>query len=197
MQEMNGHIVEFIPEQHIYVIDGIITPSVSEILAFKFDDYSGVPREMLQRASERGTELHKAIEEYEKTGETSELKELKNYQFLKKHYGFENIDNEVTVMYERDGRTLYAGTLDQLIKIDGKLGINDFKRVSAPNKNKIAYQLNLYRLAYEQTFKRKIDFLAFTHLREDVRKFRRLPIDEETALELVQEYCERDVENEF
>lgn len=197
MQEMNGHIVEFIPEQHIYVIDGIITPSVSEILAFKFDDYSGVPREMLQRASERGTELHKAIEEYEKTGKTSELKELKNYQFLKKHYGFENIDNEVTVMYERDGRTLYAGTLDQLIKIDGKLGINDFKRVSAPNKNKIAYQLNLYRLAYEQTFKQKIDFLAFTHLREDVRKFRRLPIDEETALELVQEYCERGVENEF
>ena len=197
MQEMNGHIVEFIPEQHIYVIDGIITPSVSEILAFKFDDYSGVPREMLQRASERGTELHKAIEEYEKTGKTSELKELKNYQFLKKHYGFENIDNEVTVMYERDGRTLYAGTLDQLIKIDGKLGINDFKRVSAPNKNKIAYQLNLYRLAYEQTFKRKIDFLAFTRLREDVRKFRRLPIDEEAALELVQEYCERGVENEF
>ena len=197
MQEMNGHIVEFIPEQHIYVIDGIITPSVSEILAFKFYDYSGVPREMLQRASERGTELHKAIEEYEKTGKTSELKELKNYQFLKKHYGFENIDNEVTVMYERDGRTLYAGTLDQLIKIDGKLGINDFKRVSAPNKNKIAYQLNLYRLAYEQTFKQKIDFLAFTHLREDVRKFRRLPIDEETALELVQEYCERGVENEF
>ena len=197
MQEMNGHIVEFIPEQHIYIIDGIITPSVSEILAFKFDDYSGVPREMLQRASERGTELHKAIEEYEKTGKTSELKELKNYQFLKKHYGFENIDNEVTVMYERDGRTLYAGTLDQLIKIDGKLGINDFKRVSAPNKNKIAYQLNLYRLAYEQTFKRKIDFLAFTHLREDERKFRRLPIDEEAALELVQEYCERDVENEF
>ena len=125
------------------------------------------------------------------------MKELKNYQFLKKHYGFENIDNEVTVMYERDGRTLYAGTLDQLIKIDGKLGINDFKRVSAPNKNKIAYQLNLYRLAYEQTFKRKIDFLAFTHLREDVRKFRRLPIDEETALELVQEYCEGGVENEF
>ena len=197
MQEMNGHIVEFIPEQHIYVIDGIITPSVSEILAFKFDDYSGVPREMLQRASERGTELHKAIEEYENTMKTSELKELKNYQFLKKHYGFENIDNEVTVMYERDGRTLYAGTLDQLIKIDGKLGINDFKRVSAPNKNKIAYQLNLYRLAYEQTFNRKIDFLAFTHLREDVRKFRRLPIDEETALELVQEYCERGVENEF
>ena len=86
MQEMNGHIVEFIPEH------GIITPSVSEILAFKFDDYSGVPREMLQRASERGTELHKAIEEYEKTGKTSELKELKNYQFLKN----QSMDLEIT-----------------------------------------------------------------------------------------------------
>ena len=185
--------MEFIPEIHKYIVDGIITPCVSNILAYKFNDYVGVSKEVLNRAAEKGTELHKAIEDFEKEGKPSDLKEFKNYQFLKKHYGFENIDNELPVIYEEDGRVLYTGTLDQLIKINGKLGINDFKRVSAPNKQKIAYQLNLYRLAFEQTYNQPIEFLAFTHLREDVRKFHYLPINEETALELLNEFLEKGI----
>ena len=66
--------------------------------------------------------------------------------------------------------------------------VNDFKRVSAPNKEKIAYQLNLYKLAYEQTYNKKIEGLYFTHLREEVRKFVPLPINEKAALELVDQY---------
>lgn len=189
--EINGHTLELIPETHQYIVDGIITPCVSNILAYKFNDYSGVSKEVLNRAAEKGTALHKAIEDFEKQGIPSDLKEFKNYQFLKKHYCFENIKNELPVIYERDGRVLYTGTLDQLIRIDGKLGINDFKRVSAPNKEKIAYQLNFYRLAYEQSYKEPIEFLSFTHLREDVRKFHRLPINEEAALDLLNEFLEK------
>ena len=192
-REINGHILEFIPETHQYIVDGIITPCVSNILAYKFNDYRNVPQDIIQRAGERGTDLHKAIEDFEKEGKQSDLKELKNYQFLKKQYGFENIENELPVIYEKDGRVLYTGTLDQIILLDGKLGINDFKRVSAPNKSKIAYQLNFYRLAYEQTYGKKIEFLAFTHLRETVRKFHRLPINEEITLNLLNEYYEKGI----
>ena len=186
--EINGHIVEFLPETHLYLVDGVLTPCVSEILAFKFNDYKGVSREVLQRASERGTELHKAIEDYEQKGIVSDLKEFKNYLFLKKHYKFVNIANEVPILYENGDRVLFVGTLDQIIELDGKCGINDFKRVSAPNREKIAYQLNLYKLGYEQSYNKKIDFVSFTHLREDVRKFNMLPINEEMALQLVNEY---------
>ena len=63
--EINGHIVEFIPETHQYLVDGILTPCVSNILAYKFNDYGTVSQEILQRASERGTQLHEAIESYE------------------------------------------------------------------------------------------------------------------------------------
>lgn len=188
--EINGHLVEFIEEQHLYLVDGILTPCVSNILAYKFNDYGTVPKEFLQRASERGTELHEAIERYEQDGTTSELMEFKNYLFLKKHYGFKNIANEVPVIYEKDGTVLYVGTLDQIIELDGKLGINDFKRVSAPNKQKIAYQLNFYKLAYEQSYNKKVDFVAFTHLRETVRKFNKLPINEEVTLNLLNEFLE-------
>ena len=190
--QINNHTIEFLEEQHLYVCDGILVPCVSNILAFKFNDYTGVSREVLQRASEKGSELHKAIEIYEQQGITSDLREFKNYLFLKKQFKFENIENEVPVLYEKGGRVLFVGTLDQIITIDGKLGINDFKRVSAPNKNKIAYQLNFYKMAYEQSYGKQIDFLSFTHLREDVRKFHRLPINEEMAISLLNEFLEGD-----
>ena len=189
--KINGHELEFIAETHQYIVDGILVPCVSNILAYKFNDYSGVSREVLQRASEKGTELHQAIEDYEQQGITSDLREFKNYLFLKKQFKFENIANEVPVLYERGGRVLFTGTLDQVITIDGKLGINDFKRVSAPNKEKIAYQLNFYKMAYEQTYGEKIDFLSFMQLREDVKKFNELPIDEETSINLLNEFLEK------
>ena len=188
--EINGHYVEFISETHQYLVDGILTPCVSNILAYKFNDYGSVSREVLQRASERGTELHEAIERYEQDGTTSELREFKNYLFLKKHYGFTNIANEVPVIYEKGGTVLFVGTLDQIIELDGKCGINDFKRVSAPNKLKIAYQVNFYKLAYEQSYNKKVDFLSYTHLRETVRKFNLLPINEEITLNLLNEFLE-------
>lgn len=192
--EINGKTIEFLEEQHIYIVDGIIVPCVSNILAYKFNDYGRVSREVLQRASQLGTELHKAIEMYEQQGITSELQEFKNYLFLKKHHKFENIENEVPVLYENGGRVLFVGTLDQIIEIDGKLGINDFKRVSAPNKLKIAYQLNFYKMAYEQTYGRQIDFISYTHLRETVRRFNYLPVNEETALNLLNEFYEKEQE---
>lgn len=190
--QINNHTIEFLEEQHIYLVDGVIVPCVSNILAFKFNDYARVSREVLNRASEKGTELHKAIEDYEQQGITSDLKEFRNYLFLKKQFKFENVSNELPVLYEKGGRVLFVGTLDQVITIDGKLGINDFKRVSAPNKVKIAYQLNLYKMAYEQSYGKKIEFLSFTHLREDVRKFHRLLINEASAVELLNEYYEKE-----
>ena len=188
--ELNGHCIEFIEDNHVYIVDGLIVPCVSNILAHKFNDYAGVSKEILNRASELGSRMHHSIELYEKEGKESDLKEFRNYLFLKKYYKFKNLENEIPVIYEKDGQVLYIGTLDQIIEIDGKLGINDFKRVANPNKEKICYQVNLYKLAYEQTYNKKIDFLAFTQLREDVRKFTNLPINEEMTLKLLEEYLE-------
>jgi hypothetical protein len=189
---INGHTLEFIESTHTYICDGVIVPCVSEVLSYKFNDYKGISQEVLNRASQLGTTLHRSIELYEQQGITSDLKEFKNYLFLKKQFKFENVSNELPVLYERGGRVLFVGTLDQVITIDGKLGINDFKRVSAPNKEKIAYQLNLYKMAYEQSYGKKIEFLSFTHLREDVRKFHRLPINEEMTISLLNEFLEQE-----
>lgn len=177
--EYKNYTLEFDDEAHRYIVNGIITPSVSKLLSLKFDDYPNVPKAVLQAAADRGTEMHKAIEVYEKTGKESDLQEFRNYLFLKRHFKIENVENELPVAYFEDGLPVFAGTIDQLCRIDGVPAINDFKRVSVPNKEKIAYQVNLYRLAYNQTFGVEVKALSFMQLRESVRKFTQLPINEE------------------
>ena len=177
--EYENYTLEFDDEAHRYIVNGIITPSVSKLLSLKFDDYPNVPKAVLQAAADRGTEMHKAIEVYEKTGKESDLQEFRNYLFLKKHFKIENVENELPVAYFEDDLPVFAGTIDQVCRIDGVPAINDFKRVSAPNKEKIAYQVNLYRLAYNQTFGVEVKALSFMQLRESVRKFTQLPINEE------------------
>ena len=188
--EINGRTLEFDEVDHIYICDGVIVPSVTQILKTQFNDYAGVSRAVLDRASERGTALHKAIELYETTGAESDLQEFKHYLFLKKHFNITNISNELPIIYEEDGRVLFAGQLDQIIEIDGEKGINDFKRVSSPNKEKIALQLNLYKLGYEQSYNREIKRLSFMQLREDKRRFVPLPINEQVTKQILKNYIQ-------
>ena len=61
----------------------------------------------------------------------------------------------------------------------------------------MAYQTNLYRIGYQQCYDIPIRFLRGIHLREDVRKYVPLPINEEMSLQLVKDYLERkEKENE-
>ena len=185
---INGRTVEFEDESHTYLVDGLTVPSVTQILKTAFNDYANVSQRVLQEASAKGTALHKAIEIYETTGQQSDLKEFKNYLFLKRYNRIENIANEIPVIYEENGKVLFAGQLDQICRIEDCYGINDFKRVSAPNKEKIALQLNLYKIAYEQSYHQQIQILSFMQLREDTRKFTPLPINEQLAKNLLKNY---------
>ena len=186
--ELNNHILEFDEEDHCYICDGVIVPCVSDILSFKFNDYVGVSEKVLNEAAKLGSQMHKEIELFEKQGIEGTMQEFRNYKFLKKLHKFESIENELPIIYEENGKVLYAGTLDQVIKIGDKLGINDFKRVASLNKEKVAYQLNLYKLGYEQTYKQDIDFLSCTLLRNDKRKFYNMPVNKEMALDLVDRF---------
>ena len=187
---INGHCLEYIDESHLYVVDGIIVPSVTQILKYKFGGmYGKVDPAVLQRAADKGTAVHDAIEKYCKTGEESEFPEVHNFQFLMDQYHFQPVDNEVPViLFDRNHEPLAAGRLDLVLREMDYLGLGDIKRTSVLNKEYLAYQLNIYRIAYQQCYETPIDFLRGVHLREDVRKYVDIPINEEMAWELVEEY---------
>ena len=189
--EINGHILEYIDETHTYLVDGIIVPSITQILKVKFGNkYSGVSKEVLNEAARKGTAVHGAIEKLCKTGEVEDLKEVKNFIFLQKQYKFEVIDNEVPIILFKDDRPIAAGRLDLVLKIDDVIGGGDIKRTSTLDKEYLAYQLNLYRIGYRQCYGIEWEFLKGLHLRENTRKFVNLPINENMAWALVNEYLE-------
>lgn len=187
--DIKGHTLEYIDETHRYLVDGVIVPSITQILKIKFGNkYNGVDESVLKRAAQNGTEVHNAIESYCKEGIESDLKEVKNFKFLKKQYKFDVIDNEVPVILFKDDVPIAAGRLDLVLKIDEQVGLGDIKRTSTLDKEYLAYQLNLYRIAYEQCNGSNINFLKGIHLREDTRKFVNIPIDDKLTWKLIDEY---------
>lgn len=184
-----GKPLEYIDEYHIYVYDGLLLPSITQILKCRFGNkYNGIDKRVLQSASEKGTAVHRAIEMYERSGEESELPELRNYQFLKSKIGFECVENELPVVLFDNQEPIACGRLDMVIRKDESIGLADIKRTSNLDKNYLFYQLNLYRIAYQQCYGEKVKFLAGLHLREDVRRYVEIPINEEMAKEILTDY---------
>ena len=183
-------VLEYIDETHTYIYDGLVLPSITQMLKVKFGGkYDNVPTATLNRCAEQGTAVHKAIEEFEQQGIESDVVELRNYKFLKKHFNFECIDNEVPiVLFDADGEAIAGGRLDLVLTENGKVGLGDIKRVSALDKNYLAYQLNLYRVAYQQCYNTEIEFLRGLHLKEDKRKYVTIPINENLVNEIIELY---------
>lgn len=187
-----GGLLEYIDDTHTYIYDGVILPSITQILKIKFGNkYNNVSKEVLQRASDRGTEVHHAIENYEKKHiDDLTCKELRNYKFLKSRFNFEALDNEVPIVLFLDGKPVSAGRIDLVLKEKDSVGIGDIKRTSTFDKEYVAYQTNLYRIGYQQCYNTKITFLRGLHLRDNVRKYIDLPIAEDEAIKLLKKYLE-------
>ena len=113
-------MIEFIDEPHIYLVNGVITPSVSEILHFIFPNkYKGVNRKILNKKAEYGTTIHESIEMYEANIKTMSIEEafnvtiqakelsyiqeasLRQYLKLKNRYEIDVIEQETMIQFEQ------------------------------------------------------------------------------------------------
>lgn len=185
---IKGGTLEFYPETHTYLYDGLMLPSVTEIIDKKFNDYADVPKDILNRAAERGTKVHKQIENFCKSGIDDGSTAIRNFKFLQSQYGFEVLDNELPVVIFENDIPAACGRLDMTIEMDGRVGIADIKTCSALNKPKIAYQLNMYRLGLMQSYGVQAEFLKIIHIRDNIRKFIDMPINEEETYKLIEEW---------
>lgn len=187
---INGNTLEYFDEPHIYIVNGIIVPSITQMLKVMFGDkYNNIDRITLDRAAAKGTAVHEAIELFCKNGEESELKEVRNFKFLQKRYGFSVVNNEMPVILFKNNEPIAAGRLDLVLTDEnGARGLADIKRTSKLDKTYLAYQLNLYRIAYMQDYGAEIEFLKGIHLKDDTRKYINIPINEAIAWELVDLY---------
>ena len=187
--EINGYTLEYDDESHIYIVDGVIVPSVTQILAVKFGNkYAGVNRSTLKRAASRGTAIHEAIENFCRYGKDSELKELRNFRFLAAYYEFFVVNNEIPIIIAKDNTPVAAGRLDLTIGINGDEAIADIKTTATLDKEYLAYQLNLYRIGYMQSYDANITQLYGIHLKDDKRKLVNIPVNEGIAWDIIEKY---------
>ena len=184
-----GGVLEFLPETHTYLYDGLMLPSVTQILGVKYrNDYASVPHAVLENASRRGTAVHKAIENYNNSGYDDGSEAVRNFKFLQKQYGFEVLDSELPIVIFKDDMPIACGRLDMTMLMDGETGIADIKTVSTLNKEKIAYQLNLYRIGLMQSYGVDAKFLKIIHIRDGIRKVIDSPVNEGMAWEIIEKY---------
>lgn len=162
-------MIDFIEKPHIYLVDGIITPSVSEILHFMFPDkYSGIPDWILERKAKYGTKIHESIEMYEANIKTMSIQEafdvtiqakeltyiqeasLRQYLKLKNRYNIDVLEQEMMIQYERK----YAGRFDMIANINGAISLCDIKTTAELDEEYLSWQLSYYELAMGKTFEK-------------------------------------------
>lgn len=192
---IKGGTLEYFDETHTYLYEGLMLPSVSQILGMKYkNEYASVPPAVLNNAAKRGTAVHKAIENYNNSGYDDGSEAVRNFKFLQKQYGFEVLDSELPIVIFKDDMPIACGRLDMTMLMDGETGIADIKTVSTLNKEKIAYQLNLYRIGLMQSYGVDAKFLKIIHLRDGIRKVIDSPINEGMTWELIEEFLEKEYE---
>lgn len=144
--------IEFIEDTHTYLADGVIIPSVSQLIQFRFPDaYKGVPEEVLKRKASYGTKVHDYIERFVKGEFTlDELKKrninpdikiaVEQFELLRKTWAFHVKTMEEIVCYK--GK--FAGRYDILTEDDFMV---DIKTPADLHEDWLSYQLGLYYLA--------------------------------------------------
>lgn len=170
--DIRGVTLEYYENEHLYLADGVIVPSISEIVRSVFPSkYAHVDEETLRRASERGTAVHKAIEEYCCTGSAADIPEVRNFRFLERQYEFDVEETECPVLLFDDGVPAAAGRFDLALNMRGKKALADIKTTSTLDKAYLAYQLNFYRQARIDSADEDAGALYGIHLRgETVRR---------------------------
>ena len=190
--ELAGVTLEYDNDTHTYIADGVILPSVTQVLSVKFGKkYDYVKPETLKRACNYGTAIHEAIEKYCTQGIDDGSKELRDYKFLETHYNIKPMANEIPVILFADDKPIAAGRLDMVADINGEVAVADIKTTSTLDKEYLGYQLNLYRIGLRQCYGIEAAALYGIHLRPDKRKLVNIPISETFAYAIVNEYYER------
>lgn len=138
--------VSFEDITHSYLLDGEIYLMGVTSLMKKHGlspDYSGIPEDVLRRAAERGSKVHKDIEDY-CNGETVAMtKELKAYIGC----GIEAIANEYLI----SDNEIVASSID-IVAYAGENRVNliDIKTTSTLHLEPLSWQLSIYAYLFQK-----------------------------------------------
>lgn len=150
--------VIFKEEEHEYWLDDKqlngITGRINDVL-YGGKKYEGVPEYIMQRARERGSLVHKEIEEYVKNGVNGFTDELQIFKKIKEIYNFEVLESEYTVTdFEK-----FATNIDLILYINEVLALCDIKTTAQLDNEYLSWQLSINAYMLEKILKEKVEKL--------------------------------------
>lgn len=154
-------MIEFLEEPHIYLKNGILVKSVTQILQLIFPDkYDGINKAILNKKAEFGTAGHSIIEHLDVTDLERARQEvlkiqnkdleicIREYLRLVKQHNIVPLEHEKKVSYEYK----FCGTLDMIAEVDEEYSLIDVKFTAELDKEYLAWQLGMYKLARGEEF---------------------------------------------
>lgn len=163
-------MIEFLEDTHTYLLDGVILPSVSEIMTpLSKEYYKEVNEEILKMACDRGSAIHKATENIDLNREYEIEDKWKDYVFQYKKFKalkkpkIINVEQQLT-----NGE--YCGTIDRIIDVDGIKWLVDIKTSRKINDKLVSVQLGAYNKLLKAN-KIKVSKFGVIHLSKTGFKF--------------------------
>lgn len=142
--------IKFIEETHTYLLDDKPLISVTTLMQKHgvAPSYDGVPEDVLKAKAERGTLIHKEIEDYCVKGEIGFSDELSLFIDYVEANNLKILHNELLVHND-----LVAGTIDLVLAGNT---IADIKTTSALHTDAVSWQLSIYAYLYNLTHEEKL-----------------------------------------
>lgn len=135
----------FKEEGHEYTVNGRKSDcSVTELIGKQIDktEWFGVPSDVLKRAADRGTFVHKDLELMVRDGRPPETQEAKNFAAWLTTQKLENPKTEFKLAIEHHG-LLLTGTADFIATLNLFSTLADYKTTSVIHHETVRWQLSL------------------------------------------------------
>ena len=191
-RNINNDVLEYDDATHTYYVNGVIVPSVTQIVKFAYPNtYKDIEPRVLERARQLGVKMHKDIEDYEKGLQVEHSEELDSYVKLKSFIKWEVKHSEIPIIIYDKEKPLCAGRIDQIINIADEWYVNDLKRTKDVHFKNLTLQLSLYAIGYEQCYGKSIRGGYCSHLKKDVGEFISIKLDKKKAIEKCLEYVKQ------
>ena len=139
-------MINFNEEKHEYTLDGKVLISVTQLMKKHglSPNYGDVPAAVLRAKAERGTLIHKEIENFIKTGEIGFTTEMLNFRKYVDANKISILASEIIAYND-----VAAGTVDLLL---GDGVIADIKTTASLHKDAISWQLSIYNFLLNNEF---------------------------------------------
>lgn len=140
--------VSFDEREHRYFLEKKELFGITSVLHRQLfeDKYSEIPKHILEKAAEYGSNVHSTIELCDTLGDTENTDEnYMAYRRLMKEKNLETVRNEYIVT----DREHYASAIDIVaMKNDNEFALMDIKTTSSLDKEYVSWQLSIYKFLF-------------------------------------------------